>query len=175
MPHCDHAPMVEPSFTWHVPSRLGVACGFQMTVQISTSSTDAVGAKGLIPTPIAQGSFAGSEARVRERVLELLVSEQRAGLWRQHLLDKSSSTDVDCISETVDSVLEAVDVFGPSRVDLGALDLRYANAEHLVAVLRSTFVWRNELPGWKEALAVAPELLQESRLDPELVLKGLDQ
>jgi len=173
MPHLVRNPKASPSIVWNVPSRLGGASNFQMVVDLS--STAGVGPRGLLPTPISQGSFSSADAQTRERILELMDLESRSNLWRQHLLDRAAATDVDCISETVDSVLDAVSFLGPEGVDLASLDLTNANAEHLVAVLRATFVWRGRLPGWTTALQAAPKLLAEAAIEPELVLKGLDQ
>lgn len=96
-------------------------------------------------------------------------------LWRQHLLDKTAPTDVDAISETVASVFDAIYDFGPSHIDLRSLDVDRVNAEHLVAVLRCTFNLRAEVPGWKAGLRAARYLLPKVDLEPDLVLKGLDQ
>ncbi len=173
MPRLSQSNKGSPSIVWTVQGRLGGTSDFQMVVDLP--STAGLGTRGLVPTPITQGSFSSADAHTRERVLELRELEIRSSLWRQHLLDKSASTDVDVISETVDSLLDAVTLMGPEGVDLASLDLANANAEHLVAVLRATFVWRGRLPGWAAALQAAPSLLVEAGFDPQLVLKGLDQ
>jgi len=163
------------SFTWQVPSRLDPAVNFQLAIEMPGTANTPLGAAGLSPAPIIQGSFASARAYARELVFEFQTLERKSNAWRTQLLDPTSNTDVDSISETVDSVLEAATNFGPSHVDLASLDLSYANAEHLVAVLRATFVWREQIPGWKAALAAAPDTLRRFGLDPAAVLQGLDE
>lgn len=98
----------------------------------------------------------------------------RANVWRTRLLTRSGPDDVDAISETVESVIDALTWFGPRSVSLDVFDVCYANASHLVAVLRTTFNWRNEVPGWREALHAAPGVLAEQGLNPDDELFGLD-
>jgi hypothetical protein len=157
---------------WNIPSREGHT-SFRLVVDAAAEPF--VGALGMVQGPLLQGSFSNGQGLMRERVLELLALRQRASLWRRHLLNPSAPTDVDAISETVDSILDAVALFGPEHVDLSALDLTFANAEHVVAVLRATFMWRAAVPGWRATLAATPDLLTQCGLSPASILKGLDQ
>lgn len=173
MMHLDQKLQPDRTFVWKVSSRLGDAGEFQMALQFPEATS--AGAKGMVLTPISQGSFASTNALLRERFLELWSFERRANLWRESLLSRNASTDVDAISETVDSVLDSVGMFGPESIDLQTPDLNFANAEHLVAILRSTFTWRSRIPGWARALNAAPQLLTDVGLEPALILKGLDE
>lgn len=163
----------DSTIIFRIASRHGGAGDFQAVIPADNSISS--GAKGMLPGPIAQGSYSTRLASVRELMFGLRARYQRANVWRQHLLNKESSTDVDTISETVDSVLEAVAFLGASRIDLEHIDLPNTNMEHLVAILRSTFSWRRELPGWHAALAVARELLNQGHINSDVVLQGLDE
>jgi len=93
--------------------------------------------------------------------------------WKHHLYSIHSATDVDAISDTVESVFEAVTQLGPTSVDLRGVASNSVNAEHLVAVLRATNASKDLIPGWKHALGEAPAALRRAGLDPEEVLVGL--
>lgn len=107
----------------------------------------------------------------RSKQIEALC---RANIWQVNLLNRTADTSVDAISVTVDSVLEAISYGGPSIVNLSFLKPEFVNAEHLVAILRTTFSWRDQVPGWKNALQAAPVILKMYGLDPEDELFGLD-
>jgi hypothetical protein len=47
------------------------------------------------------------------------------------------------------------------------------NGEQLVAALRASYRWRNEVPGWEDALATARLALTMARIDVESCLEGL--
>lgn len=98
----------------------------------------------------------------------------RISLWRKNLSDASTDASVDSISATVDSLLEAVDYNGISSINLINFNYDVVNAEHLVAVLRTTFSLRDQVLGWRRALAAAPAVLRRQGFDPEEELFGLD-
>ena len=93
--------------------------------------------------------------------------------WRRFLFDPTASTDVDAISETIDSVFDAMAKVGPTAIDLRGVAVDNVSAEHLVAVLRATYLDRETVPGWPYALAQAPDALRRFELDPNEVLVGL--
>jgi hypothetical protein len=57
--------------------------------------------------------------------------------------------------------------FGPQEIDLRGLNAHVVNGMHLIAILRSTYSWRAEVPGWHEALAVARQALERRGLSVE--------
>lgn len=132
-------------------------------------------------SPVAAGFFVLYQAQTSvtkceiefDNSQEFAGKSYRANVWRSRLLTRNALDDVDAISETVESVIDAVTWFGPTSVSLEEIDIVYANASHLVAVLRSTFNWRHQVPGWFVALQAAPEILAAQGLNPEEELFGL--
>jgi hypothetical protein len=55
------------------------------------------------------------------------------------------------------------------------LDLidRPLSGEHLAALLRTTYQWRDDVPGWNEMIEIAKVILIEQGVDPEDALYGL--
>lgn len=98
----------------------------------------------------------------------------RTTVWRANLSNPSADGSVDAISDTVDSLLEAIEFGGPSLVKLDNLNFEFINAEHLIAILRTTFTWKEEVPGWRAALNAAPAILEKQGLNPSEELFGLD-
>lgn len=110
------------------------------------------------------------EFNQKAKQLEVL---HRINLWKANLSGVAVDASVDGISATVDSLLEAIGYGGVAAVNLASLNFDFVNAEHLVAVLRTTFSWREQILGWKSALVAAPEVLRRQGLDPEEELFGL--
>lgn len=94
--------------------------------------------------------------------------------WTKHIYRPSALADVDTIGETVDWVMKIVESVGPSHLNLSKVKSTEVQPEHLVAVLRSTFMWRDEVPGWKHALSEASSALAVAGIEPEEVLMGLE-
>ena len=95
--------------------------------------------------------------------------------WQRYLLDPAASTDVDALSESVESVLETIDKDGPAAISLLQLDSTKVQGEHLATILRTTFRWRAQVPGWNSALAIAEAALRREGINPEEALYGLNK
>jgi hypothetical protein len=93
--------------------------------------------------------------------------------WKEYVFDTAASGDVDAISKTIERVFETVVQFGPQSIDLRNLSADQVNGEHLAASLRATFVWRENVPGWQDARAVAAAALQRVGINPADALLGL--
>ena len=93
--------------------------------------------------------------------------------WKRYLFDINASTDVDTISETVESVFESLARDGPSAIDLTTISASQVNGEHLAALLRATSSWRDQIPGWDRALIVASKALELANVDPKAALAGM--
>lgn len=93
--------------------------------------------------------------------------------WQRHLFDQNASTDVDALSETVESVLEMLSEHGPAAIDLTNLSEKSVQGEHLAAILRTTASWDSQTPGWPQAIQVAKLALQREGIDPQDALYGL--
>jgi len=93
--------------------------------------------------------------------------------WKHFVVDVAAPTDVDSISETIERVLETIVRFGPQSIDLADLPDERLNGEHLAAVLRATYVWRDTIPGWQAAVQRANEALVRAGINPFDALIGL--
>lgn len=101
------------------------------------------------------------------------ANDSHSLVWQRHLFDLNASTDVDALSETVESVLEMLSEHGPAAIDLTNLSDTSVQGEHLAAILRTTVTWDSQTPGWSQALQVAKLALQREGVDPQDALYGL--
>jgi hypothetical protein len=93
--------------------------------------------------------------------------------WLKAVGNPQEPVDVDSISKTVEATFQALEKSGPTGIDLQGLVPDGVQGEHLVAVLRVTFRWRQQVPGWQQALAVAEAALTKQGLDARDALTGL--
>lgn len=96
-----------------------------------------------------------------------------AELWKRHVLEPNAPSDVDSLTETVETVMDYVADFGPGALDLSGLNPAGVQCEHLAAVLRATSLWQDDVHGWHEALMVAQEACERAGQDAEDVLFGM--
>lgn len=101
------------------------------------------------------------------------ANENHTLAWKRHLFDLNAPTDVDALSETVESILEVLSEHGPAAIDLTNLSDNGVQGEHLAAILRTTATWDCQTPGWLQALQVAKLALQREGVDPQDALYGL--
>ena len=73
------------------------------------------------------------------------------------------------------SVLEAIAKDGPTAISLTQLDATRVQGEHLATILRVTFKWRAQVPGWNSALSIAEAALRRQGIKPEEALYGLNK
>lgn len=122
------------------------------------------------PSTISFGSFyQGSLSRTAAWV----QSEPVMVAWRKYVCDVAASADVDALTETAEAVLDSIQAHGPALFNLKGLHAVAVNGEHLATVLRTSFTWRDQVPGWHEALRVAEVALTQAGVDPEDALFGL--
>lgn len=93
--------------------------------------------------------------------------------WRQFVQDSDSSSDVDALTSTVEATLEFIATYGPRALDLRNLDSSEVQGEHLAALLRASSTWRNDVPGWVDAVDVAKEALRRAGVDEQDALFGM--
>lgn len=100
--------------------------------------------------------------------------QAEARVWTVNLLTSPTAParPVD-IYQTVRSVKRAIANFGVRAVDLTSIEVASAHPKHLLAVLTASFPWRDVVPGWQEALAVAPAVLEAQGMNPKRELAGL--
>jgi hypothetical protein len=135
------------------------------------STPIAVGVRIAVDTPIAAVEIDG------QRVIFNLdpAAAPHPKPWQRYLSNPAASGDVDALSETARSVFETLAKYGPTGVGLVNLDPTRTHGEHLATVLRATFKWRSQVPGWNEALSVAAEALKGAGINPTDALFGLSQ
>lgn len=93
--------------------------------------------------------------------------------WKRHVFNSNAAADVDALTETVEAGLDYIAEFGSKSLALTGLRAHDVQCEHLAALLRATSTWRNEIPGWYQALTTAKLAVELARLDPEDVLFGM--
>ena len=86
----------------------------------------------------------------------------------------AASCDIDEIGQTVNHVMAVIDSLGPKAMDLTTVESKALQPEHMVAVLRSTFLWKDQVPGWSRALGELSAALRAAGHDPQEVLVGLE-
>lgn len=116
------------------------------------------------------GAFQG----ITFRPAVVMQAASEATAWQKHVCDVTASTDVDVLTETSEAVLETIQAHGPAGFNLQGLpSAAVINGEHLATALRTSFTWRDQVPGWHGALRVAERALKQAGLDPEDVLFGM--
>lgn len=105
--------------------------------------------------------------------VQMLVEKAKlSSVWKSKVLDPNASSDVDALSETIDSVYELVSRWGPEAIEFQSLN-GSLNGEHLAAVLRITADFRGQISGWDTMLGRAVESLRLAGLDYNDALTGL--
>jgi len=114
---------------------------------------------------LSNATFAGAgnplDALARQQV------EAVAQAWRAGLFGLTGAHNADGLTPTVMGAYRSLMSFGPRGIDLRGLNVYSVNSMHLAAILRCTHSWRGEVPGWREALAVACQALERSGLSVE--------
>ena len=132
------------------------------------------GRKWSIEAEASQLAYFGvNRVFIFDRARSQIALSQLAFTWKRHLLNPHASSDVDTISETVEYAFEALSQFGPSAINLNGLTVNQVQGEHLAAVLRMTYPWRAETPGWIAALGIAKTALALVGVDYRSALIGL--
>ena len=86
----------------------------------------------------------------------------------------TAPSDVDEIGQTVNHVMVVIESLGPKALDFVNVEAKSLQPEHMVAVLRSTFLWKDQVPGWSHALGELAAALRAAGHDPQEVLVGLE-
>ncbi|MBR8414753.1 hypothetical protein [Burkholderia cenocepacia] len=120
-----------------------------------------------------QGTSDSLDESLLAEVVEVPARLSVTQKWQRLVFDPSASVDVDDLSETVASVYEAIDTFGPSVISFEHVEAAAVQGEHLAVALRATSPWRDEIAGWRAALQSARVALENSGVPPEDALYGL--
>lgn len=109
-----------------------------------------------------------------QQTISITKTLRMSRIWRENLfMFDGGVTPNRAIFATVRSILRSIEAFGAESIDLRSMDLKSSNPKHLIAVLRSTYVWRNVVPGWSNAMQVAPGVLQSHGMNSRRELAGL--
>lgn len=170
--HYALSPDVHPAVELTIPANLG---GYRQRLPIFGIDMTVLG-----PTTCEAyvfdfklGSFADKSQL--ELMLGMTAWKQASAneRWRRYVVDPRASANVDALTETVEGVLDFIGEFGPGTLALGGLRSDTVHCEHLAALLRATSTWRDEIPGWSNALDVTRAAVESAGLDPEDVLFGM--
>lgn len=93
--------------------------------------------------------------------------------WLIAVNDTNSAVDMDGIAITIQSISTSINNVGPAAIDLSRVSRISPNPQHLVALLRTTYPFRNEVHGWYELRNFAKEALPKRGYKPESVMRGL--
>lgn len=93
--------------------------------------------------------------------------------WAALVNNAASATDMLTISETIESIAAEVQS-DPCRIDLNRINRKSPNPQHLVAVLRTTYAFKDKIPGWSELRDFSKAYVEKKGFLPARVMKGLD-
>jgi hypothetical protein len=93
--------------------------------------------------------------------------------WRRHVFNPYASSSVDALTATVEAAFDFVSEFGPESLSLREIQGKLVQPEHLAALLRATSTWRDQIPGWADALNAAAVAVKSAGMDSEDVLFGM--
>lgn len=115
------------------------------------------------PKELALAATTGLAARLAPKTMR----------WQHHVLNPAASVDVDALTETVEATLDIIGESGPAALSLVGLRPEAVQGEHLATLLRASSTWRDQIPGWADALAVDIEALRKAGVEPKDALFGM--
>lgn len=119
---------------------------------------------------ISDGSALVAQAAVREKEIATLLCA-----WRLQVRTHSKPVDFERVSCVFDVVMALLQSFGPARLNMEGLSAAEVSGELLVASLRASYRWREEVIGWHQASVVARRALElDGYPDIELCMAGLE-
>ena len=122
----------------------------------------------LTTAQVLESAYKTSEARK-----DAIVQSAHNSVWQYNVFNPAAPVDVDSLTETADSALDFVAAFGPTSIRLTGLNPAQVQGEHLATLLRVLSTWRNEIPGWHDALLVDSAALERAGIDPKDALFGM--
>ena len=93
--------------------------------------------------------------------------------WLRAVNDASSPVDMDGIAVTIQAVSKVIHEFGANGLKLSKVSRLSPSPQHMVALLRTTYPFRNEVRGWSDLRDFAMEYLPTRGYKPESVMRGL--
>ena len=104
--------------------------------------------------------------------LSRAAADDSAPTWLTQINANDTKVDMRAIAATIESL--AMDLkAGPENVDFGRVNRRSPSPQHLVAALRTSFVFRRRVRGWYDLRDFAKSYLDAQQIDAARMLKGL--
>lgn len=100
------------------------------------------------------------------------LSLREEPLWLKNANNPKADVCLQAISHTARAVYLELRSKGPKGMDLSAVD-PMGSAPHLAALLRVTFIWRNEIPGWAPLQKAACQAATERGDEAARLIIGL--
>lgn len=111
-----------------------------------------------------------------QKAVHLNKASIEVHMWYHNLLRPADAPFIRGeIFTTVRSVRRTIRTHTALALDLTALDVEQCHPKHLIAVLRTSYPWKDEVPGWSDALAKAPAVLERFGINARRELAGLDR
>ena len=146
---------------------------FQYLSQYDPDRLEDFNLTGWTKALIQKVSWADAQGQATEKltVVKRLVFLQSQ--WKERVCSARTPTNDEALFKTFEIVTSLVSEGHPRDLDVRGLKAETVNGEHLVALLRASYLERADVPGWDHALAVAREALLLAHLSPEDHLEGL--
>lgn len=111
-----------------------------------------------------------AQAAVREKEISTLL-----WAWRLQVRARAKPVDFERVSCIFDVVMALLQGFGPARLNMEGLSAAEVSGELLVASLRASYRWREEVVGWQQASVVARHALElDGYPNVDLCMAGLE-
>ena len=125
-----------------------------------------------IPNPKPLSASDAASGELFEAQKEKLIATLKFR-WRANIENQTVAEDFESVFETFHGVFHLIDVAGPMALDMSGFLPETTNGPQLVAALRASYSWRDEIAGWKDALQTARLALESSNLDVNSYLEGM--
>ena len=93
--------------------------------------------------------------------------------WAMLVNNASSAVDMLTISKTIESIAVEAQA-DPGCIDLSRINRKSPSPQHLVALLRTTYAFKDKITGWSELRDFAKAYVDEKGFVSARVMKGLD-
>lgn len=94
-------------------------------------------------------------------------------VWLAAVNNRDSAIDMDGIALTIRSISEEISNQNFTAIDFSKINRNSPSPQHLVALLRTTYPFRDKIHGWSDLRDFSREFLSEKGYSTELVMRGL--
>ena len=95
--------------------------------------------------------------------------------WLKLVNDEHADTGLKSISQTIKLLFDRVEKDRPESIDLSQIDVLGGNPQHIIAVLRTLYAWRDKVRGWDELQRSARSALAARGVAADVAMQGLDK